>query len=160
MVDGGGKVDTLIVPGAAAAEDIMKIWSRVIDLPIDLRMTVSSHNDREFYWGIEEDRTKMISCTLRSGSSVGNATIFAGSDTFKVDQLCRLFEVKVPPFEQCRITVKPNGETLIEQEEDWVPLSRRVLRERALVWNLNWVILSAPQASTGWLPYDFGVVMR
>lgn len=74
----------------------------------------------------------MISCTLRSRNNVENAIIFAGSDTFKAEQLSRIFGVKVPPLEQCHITIQTDGSELIEQDEDWIPLALSVLREHAL----------------------------
>jgi hypothetical protein len=85
-----------------------------VEIPDDLEIEIASHNDREYYCGIREDRSKMFRCILRSRSNLGNAEIFRGSDAFKGDQLSRIFEVKVPPFELCRTSTQTDGRVKIE----------------------------------------------
>jgi hypothetical protein len=99
-------------------------------------------------------------CVLRSRSNVGNARIYDGSDIFKAEQLCRIFDVKTPPFEQCRITPLSGVGATIEQDEDWVPLGLRLVREHALSWNLNGTILNAPMPTAWWIPYYYKAIMR
>jgi hypothetical protein len=60
IVDGCGKVDSLVVPGAATIEDIGEMWKKLIDFPAELRLLMNRHNDREYYWGIEENRPRIM----------------------------------------------------------------------------------------------------
>jgi hypothetical protein len=75
-------------------------------------------------------------------------------------QVSRIFGVKVPPFEQYQITAQEGGWVMIAQDEDWIPLTLRVLREHVQAWNLNGSIISAPMVSTWWIPCDHEAIMR
>jgi hypothetical protein len=91
---------------------------------------------------------------------VGNASIYTGSDSFKAEQLSRIFGVKVPSFEQCHISTQEGGNIMIAQDEDWAQPALRISREHALAWNVNGTIISAPMTTTWWIPCDHAVIMR
>jgi hypothetical protein len=75
------------------------------------------------------------------------------------DQLCRIFGVKVPPFELCQVS-QANGKMTVEQDDEWYQMSWNILREHALAWNLNGRMISAPTVTTWWIPYDLEAIMR
>jgi hypothetical protein len=158
-VDGAGRVDTFVVPGAATPEDVATLWKKILDSPEELRMGMSRRNDVEYYWGIEERPNHRIQCTLKSRSAMETATLYAGCDIFMADQLCRVFGVKVPPFDLCQVSQANDGK-LVEQDDDWPLLTWNVLREHALAWNLNGLIISTPMVTTWWLPYNLEAMMR
>jgi hypothetical protein len=63
--------------------------------------------------------------------------VYDGSDTLKADQLSRMLEIKVPPFVKGRISPQVQGGVIIEYDEEWTPLNRRVLREHELIRNVE-----------------------
>jgi hypothetical protein len=74
-----------------------------------------------------------INCTLASDENRGNANIHDGSDSFRTEQIGRILDAKVPPFEKCQVTVKDTRVT-IRQPGDLIPLGLRVLKEHDLAW--------------------------
>jgi hypothetical protein len=96
MVDYGGRVDSLVVPGESSTQEIAAIWKRITDLPANVTLECASHNSVEYYWGFREYGAQSIPCTMRSPNNHGDAVIFDGSGTFRADQFGRILGLKVP----------------------------------------------------------------
>jgi hypothetical protein len=159
MVDYSGRVDTLVVPNAANAAEIMEIWRRVLEVPDGIDTEVRSGNGIEYFWGYRT-AAETFPTTLRSHNMHADIQIFPGANTFKADQICRLLDIKVPPFDLCQVTAKNDGGEIFEFDGETPQLNLRILKEHTFSWNLEGVILSAPMPMSCWLPYDFNVIMR
>jgi hypothetical protein len=59
-----------------------------------------------------------------------------------------LLGVKVPPFVKVRISMRADGGSIFEFDQEWIPLGLQVLREPALSWVLEGITIDAPQATT------------
>jgi hypothetical protein len=154
MVDFSGRVDSLVVPGAVTAQDIGVIWGRIIDIPSNVTPQCDSHNGVDYHWGFGDSSTPLIPCTVRSRGNHRDANICDGSNIFRAEQRERLRGVKIPPFDLDRITSRANGDFIFESNEEWVALSQKVLKDHIFSWNVNGLILEAPQITTWWVPYD------
>jgi hypothetical protein len=129
-------------------------------VPDSLPMDCARHNDLECHWGYREgSATPFISCTLISDSNRRNVNIYHGSDAFKAEQMGRILDVKIPPFELCRVEGNSPHFT-IWQPGEWTQLGLRVMREHDLVFQMNGVIIPTPSVTSWWIQYDFEAIMR
>jgi hypothetical protein len=159
MVDPLDRVDTLVVRADANIQEIMEIWTRVIEAPDSVRIGGRSSNGLEFFWEIQS-RNNVIPCTLRTQNMHGDSQIFPGSEVFQADQMGRILNVKFPPVSQCRITPRAHGGSIFEFDGEVPPLNCRLLKEHIFTWNIEGRLLEAPVPKSCWLPYDLNEIMR
>jgi hypothetical protein len=159
LVDASNRTDTFVVPADSNIHQVRDRWAAFIEVPQDVRMSMSSSNGHEFFWGLESDKDP-ISFTFRAVNMHGNACVFDGSHTFVAEQLSRCLGVKTPPFETCQLEPRRGHSPKITYTGGTPLLSHRLLRQHRLAWNLAGNLLYAPEVSTWWLPYNKVAIMR
>jgi hypothetical protein len=159
MVDYPGKVHTLVVPATATAQQVADIWRRLLEFPDDVGLQVDAADETHFYWTY--DTTKpTATCTFCAQNMMGNVEVLKGTPTFEADQISRYLDFKVPPLSKCVCELRPRAGPKVIFDGEVVPLGRKVVRIHLLSWNLEGVIIHAPQPTTWWLPYDHNEIMR
>jgi hypothetical protein len=158
-VDESNRTDTFVVPRDANVFQVRDRWSSFLEVSHDVRMQMLTANEHEFHWSLESARD-LIAFTLKASNIHGNANILEGSPTFVADQLSRKLGVKTPPLSLCQQSPRTGHGPKISFNGGAPQLSHRLLREHRLAWNLAGNILSAPEASAWWLPYNKEAIMR
>jgi hypothetical protein len=119
-----------------------------------------AHNELECHWGHREGSSvPLISCTLISDNNRGNANIYDGSNMFKADQMGRMLDVKIPPFEKCQVEIR-NDRAIIRQPGDLIPRGLRSLKEHVFAFQYEGQTIEASGVTSWWVPYDLGAIMR
>jgi hypothetical protein len=70
-----------------------------------------------------------------------------------------LLVIKIPPFAQARIEIKPNHVTLTFDGE-WILLGLRILGEHDLAFQPRGTLIETPTITSWWYPYNFEAIMR
>jgi hypothetical protein len=152
MIDSMGKEESLVVPGASSPEEIAAIWSRMIGLPSNVRIGCYTHDNENYHWGYPTGTPDpTFEFTLCTPSQRCSLKAFSGTDMYVADQLNRILGVEIPPLEKAKKSRHPNGGTLIEFKEEWVPLNFGIIRELALSWNVDGNLLPATRVTDWWL---------
>jgi hypothetical protein len=159
MMDGFGRVDTLVVRNNATDLQILSQWKTLLEIPGSINLSLRTGNKSDYYWTYRSC-PETIPCIFRSLNFHGNANIFDGLDQFKAEQISRILDVKMPPITQCHISRVNDGPVIIQSGEETVPLGLRILREHLSSWNLEGRMLTAPHLTTWWVPYDVNEIMR
>jgi hypothetical protein len=159
MIDGNDQVDSLVVPRGATAQRVKDLWKSLLDVPPDVDIQVQTGNGEEFYWAYVtlKDTTTY---TIRTPSLYMDVTIFPGSNTFEAEQISRLLGYKLPPAATGQVISCHGGGSIVQFGEDMVPLGLKILKVDLLSWNLNGLILKAPQPTTWWVPYHLDRIRR
>jgi hypothetical protein len=131
LIDPSGRVDMFVIPTTAIENDVATLWKKILGFPEDRQMAMTRRNDTGFYWGTLDRPDHRIMCMLKSRSNSATASLYAASNIFMADRLCRVLGVKVPPFELCQVT-QANRRITVEQDDDWYQLSWNILRGHAL----------------------------
>jgi hypothetical protein len=66
----------------------------------------------------------------------------------------------MPPLAQCQITREDGGPVNIRWGGELRPLELKILRGHIFSWNVEGRILTAPQMTAWWAPYDREAIMR
>jgi hypothetical protein len=160
MVDPFGRVGRMVIPTGGDIGIIGNMWKNLLDVSNTLTWDCARHNELECHWGYREgSAVSLISCILISNANRGLANIDDGSDASKADQMGRILDVKVPPFEKRQVGIKDSRATTREQEE-WIPLGLRVSMEHDLAFQMEGRPIEAPSVTSWWLPYNLEAVMR
>jgi hypothetical protein len=159
MVDASNRTDTFVVPRAANIHQILDLWKRFLEVPADIEMHMQRGNGAEFYWSLETTKD-LITYTLQMTNFHGDVKVFEGSPHFVADQIGRLLDIKMPPFDRCQLITRRGLGPRIIFDDEVVPLNLRMLRQHLLAWNLEGRILKAPQVTTWWVPYHLDAIMR
>jgi hypothetical protein len=161
MVGSMGLTDSFVVPGAAQPADIAALWSKVIGYPPNARIGCYTRDSENYHWGYPDGTpAPTFVFTLCTPSQRFSFKAYTGSDMFRADQLSRILGVKIPPLEKARISRHPDGGTLIELDEEWVPLNSKIIRELELSWNVDGQLIHAPDVTDWWVPIDREATMR
>jgi hypothetical protein len=112
-----------------------------------------------YYWTYESTKSTET-YSFHAQNMLGNAEIFKGTVTFEADQLSRSLDAKIPPFAHCAIEPRHRAGPKITFDEEVVPLGRKVVRAHLFSWAIEGNLITAPQPTTWWLPYDFAEIMR
>jgi hypothetical protein len=158
MMDGFGRADTLVVRNDATDLQIANQWKALLEIPDSIRLSIRTGNNTDYFWGYRSE-PETIPCIFRTPSFHGNAKVFDGPDQFKAEQISRILDVKMPPITQCHVSRVNGGPVYIPYGGEVVPLGLRILREHLLSWNLEGRILTAPNVTTWWIPYDYHAIM-
>jgi hypothetical protein len=153
MVDPSDRTDTFVVPVNSNVHQVHDLWKRYLEIPHDIEMHMQTANNHEFYWSLETDR-EVVAFTFRSSNFHGNANVFEGSPHFVAEQLSRNLGLKIPPLMLCRRTPRRGHGPSMQFDGEVPALNHRLLKEHRLSWNIEGTILSAPQVTTWWLPYN------
>jgi hypothetical protein len=159
MVDDNGLVETLVVPRTANAQTVVDVWKLVLDIPEDIGVRAWTGNGEEFYWNYVTAK-EMIPYTIRTPSFHMDVRVFPGSITFQADQISRLTGYKLPPEVTGQATSRQNGGAIVQFGEYMMPLGLKILKMHLLSWNLNGLIIKAPELTTWWIPYNHDAIMR
>jgi hypothetical protein len=96
MVDFTGRAETFVVPALATAQQVADLWKRLLEVPEDIGVQVTSGNDGVYFWGYiaskEAAPFAFVAPNVRS-----DVKIFRGTAPFEADQIGRLLEIKFRP---------------------------------------------------------------
>jgi hypothetical protein len=120
---------------------------------------VQSTNSRQFYWSLITSK-QVSTFELRTTNFQGNTDIYEGSPHFISEQISRNLEIIMPPSALCQQTPRPRHGPKIEFQGETAPLGFRLMKQHNLSWNLEGTILSAPEPTPWFLPYDKAEIMR
>jgi hypothetical protein len=127
MVDATGKVETLVVPVTATAQQVADMWRRILEFPDDVGLQMIAADETPFYLTYESKKSTET-YSFHAQNMLGNAEIFKGTVTFEADQLSRMLDAKIPPFAHCTIEPRHRAGPKITFDEEVVPLGRKVVR--------------------------------
>jgi hypothetical protein len=130
-----------------------------LEVPDTISLGIRTRNNSDYFWSYRIVRDT-ISCIFRTRSTHGNANICDGPNQFKAEQIGRILDIKMPPISQCHVSRDTGGPVIIQYDGEVVRLGLKILNEHLLSWNLEGRILTDPDISTWWYPYDFGEIMR
>jgi hypothetical protein len=147
MMDGFGRVDTMVIRNNATELQILNQWKSLLEIPESVRLSIRSGNGIDYFWTYRSC-PETIPCIFRTLTQHGNASIFDGPDQFKAEQIGRILDIKMPPIVQCHVSRVNDGPVNIQYGGEVVPLGLRILREHLLSWNLGGRILTAPHLTT------------
>jgi hypothetical protein len=141
MIDGFGRVDTLVIRNNATQIQILAQWRTLLEIPTTMALDINTGNNSDYHWPYHSC-PETIPCVFRSLDFHWNASVFTGPDQFKAEQISRILDVKMPPIAQCHISRVNDGPIIIQYGEETVPLGLRILREHLFSWNLEGRILT------------------
>jgi hypothetical protein len=159
MVDVSNRADTFVVPQAANVHQVQDLWKRFLEVPDDIEVHMQTANGSEFYWSLETAKD-LTTYTFQATNFPGDVRVFEGTPHFEADQIGRLLDFKIPPFDKWRSTPRRGLGPRINFDDEVVPLNLRILRQHLLARNLEGRILRAPQVTTWWVPYHLDAIMR
>jgi hypothetical protein len=159
MVDPMDRTDTIVVPSNADVLQTRDIWKRILEVPDDIEMNVQTPNNHEYYWNLISAR-KEVTFTLRTTNFQGDVNLLEVPPHFIAEQMSRALGLKAPPLALCQQRPRQRHGPEITFYGEVPTLSHRLLREHRLAWNLNGLIIHAPQVTTWWIPYNKIAIMR
>jgi hypothetical protein len=147
MVDFSGRTDTFVVPQTATVQQVTYLWRRLVEVPDDIGLQVTTGSNSEYFWGYLTTKAT-ISVAFCTPNIRSDVCIFTGQPSFEADQIGILLDVKVPPIPKCQVTPRHRDGPVIRYDEDLSPLGLRILKTYLLSWNLEGTILKAPLVTT------------
>jgi hypothetical protein len=158
MIDTHGRADRLVVNQDATLDEIAALWSKLLDVPKEVRLLINHHNGQDFHWAYHSSPDK-IPCIFRTPGDQGNASVIDGPPLFRAEQIGRVLDIKCPPFNLCHISREDQGPVIIDFQGEVQRLGLRILNEHSLGWNVEGRTIFDRNITTWWLPYDLGAIM-
>jgi hypothetical protein len=158
MIDGFGRVDTMVIRKNATLLQITNQWKTLLEIPASMELYVRTGNGSDYFWTYHSN-PETTPCIFRTMTAHANANIFDGSDQSKAEQIGRILDIKMPPIVHCQISRVDGGPVNIRYGGEVVQLGLKILREHLFSWNLEGRILTAPQVTTWWVPYNRNAIM-
>jgi hypothetical protein len=117
MTDQWGRIDSLIVRKDATDADIIKLWSRGLEIPAGTTISLDTRNRYDFHWAFHRFPDR-IPCRFVSTYDQANFSIIDGSHVFNAEQISRIMDMKGPPLVKCGISREDGGTVIIEYREE------------------------------------------
>jgi hypothetical protein len=127
MIDGFGRVDTLVIRNDATDAQILKQWRKLMEIPESISLSIRVGGRDNCFWGYRSN-PDTIPCIFRTAIGHGNASIMDGPAQFKAEQISRILDIKMPPLAQCHVTREDGGPVKIQYGGEIAPLSLKILR--------------------------------
>jgi hypothetical protein len=77
MMDGFGRVDTLVIRNNATDLQILGQWKALLEIPNDINLSIRTGNGADYYWNYRSC-PDTIPSTFRALNFHGNANVFSG----------------------------------------------------------------------------------
>jgi hypothetical protein len=92
MIDGFGRVDTMVIRNNATEAQILAQWRRLLEIPATMALDIRSGNHVDYYWTYHSN-PETVPWIFRTMTAHGNACIFDGPDQFKAEQIGRILDI-------------------------------------------------------------------
>jgi hypothetical protein len=155
----GDCVEALAIERSATLADIAGGWRRSYQIPARLAIAIMSGKPGTFHWCIPDTYQEDMNVALVFRSERFITKIFDGPEEFKRCKLSHKIGKKIPRLEKARI--EQQGRLWVMSfDEDPEPLSAQILKTHQFLFHLPNGVVTEPDFSEWWYPYDKEAIMR